>query len=300
MTIRGMTYPEPTPVLPDGRPVAELEELRVLDLVRDLGEACLSDVARAVWPEASPEVAAEKAQRTVTQLLEAKPLTQRKDASGGSSLSLSQRGMARLGWHNIGAWEGYDLRSESKMKAIEREIATSYLIGRHALGHGAFGVHALSNGLSPIDRGELLERFGTAPDGLVLVPGPERGHEANVSAADWIEVVIRGRSRAEYERIFMIARSGSWLNRDENIRVDRVLLVLDTQLPTEKTIVQMLRQHLSESPTKGGPPLPLVLVRCRIGFPLVWKGCEEVDCTQVLRERDSNSMSRDLDAGSTL
>lgn len=175
--------------------------------------------------------------------------------------------------------------------STQHTIATSYLIGRSALDHSVFGIHALSNGLAPVGRDDLMGRFGAAPDGLALVPGRERGHDA-----DWVEVVVRDRPQTEFERIFAIARSVSWLDPEESIRLNRMLLLFDTQLPTEQTIVKALRQHLSKNPTVGGSPFPLILVRCRIGFPFVWKGFDEVDYTRVLRQHDSDPKSRDIDA----
>jgi hypothetical protein len=174
-------------------------------------------------------------------------------------------------------------------------IATSYLIERLALGHDVFSAHTLSHGWGPITRDELLTRCGRAPDGLVLVPGPERGYDAHVLAADWIEVVRRQPSQTEYEGIFSVARLGSWLNPDQTIRLDRVLVVVDTEFPTENMFVRALTLDFSKNPVSSDSPLRLTFVRCQIGFPLVWQGCEEIDYTQVMPQQNLPS-SNQLDA----
>jgi hypothetical protein len=225
----------------------------------------------------------------VAHLVAAKQLAQRTGASGSVSLKVSRRGHARLRSHNIGAWEGYDLGCEEMMQFVERCFATNYLIGREHLGYHSFGVHALTTGLAPISQEQLRESLGMAPDGLVVGPGYERGYDTHVLAADWVQVLIRDKPQTEYDRLFAVARTVSWLDAREIMRLDRMVLLVDANMPTEKAVIDALRHHLATHPAVGGSPLRLAIVRCEVGFPLVWKGCEEVDCVHMLKERDSNS-----------
>jgi len=160
---------------PDNRIVAYQNEFKVLKLVRDFGHLRRIEVARGVWARSSLSVAETMAQRTITRLTKSGELFETSNALGGMSLVLGRRGATRLRTRDIEADAGYDLSSVKSGHFKHRSYGTRYLIERIAQGHRAFSEYALSKGWSPITRDQLAARFHKVPDGLVLVPGPERG-----------------------------------------------------------------------------------------------------------------------------
>jgi len=281
---RSMTLPEPVSCRTNALLAAEYNELRVLNLVREFGHVRRSEIARAVWPKSSPRVAKKMAQRTVARLLASGQLLEKPNALGGRSLVLAGRGAQRLRDWGIDAQDGYDLTSVAGPQFFHRTLGTRYLIERMARGHQAFGEYALSKGWGPIGRGELAERFSKIPDGIVLVPGKERGYDSTVLAADWVEVESSYKPEEELERIFAVAwRVGSWLNTAETLLLDRVLFVYDARHRHENMILGSLKRYLAAHPDSNPDLLSsIVLVRCSIDLPLVWRGYQELDSAHLL------------------
>lgn len=275
---------------PDNRQVAEQNEIAVLKLVRDFGHLRRIEIARGVWPRSSLAVAEKMAKRTVRRLLEKGLLYERPNSLGGRSLVLSARGVSHLRANGIDAQDGYELSSVAGPHFFHRTLGTRYLIERAARGDHVYGEYALQKNFGPIGRGELRDRFLKLPDGIVLTPGAKRGYDAKIIAADWIEVESSYKPENELGRIFEIAwQVGSWLNTAETVLLDRVLFVYDARQRHENMIRLALQRYLEKHPATNPDLLSsIVMVRCDIGIPLVWKGYVEFDSVQLL---NSNQMT---------
>jgi hypothetical protein len=164
----------------------------------------------------------------------------------------------------------------------------------HAQGHSAFGEYALSKGYSPITRDQLAKQFHKVPDGLVLVPGPARGYDDTITAADWIEVENTPKSSEELERIMEIAWTiGECFDAAKSVMLDRVVFVFDRSDCHERRIKRALRTYLRAHPTDNPDFLKSILLcRCAVDIPFVWRGHEEVHCgdlSQANRLTDDDS-----------
>jgi hypothetical protein len=268
----------------DGRKVADDNEMTVLVCVRFYGHLRRSEVARAVWPQSSPASARIMAQRTVKRMLKKGYLIERPNALGGMSLILAAKGVAKLRDAGLEAQEGYDLTSVTGPQFFHRTVGTRYLIERHSQGHRPYGEYAISKGWAPVGKLELAERFGKIPDGLVTVPGPDRGYAQHIVAADWVEVESSYKPEDELDRIFSVAwQVGSWLNTAETVMLDRVLFVYDIRQRHESMILNSLKRYLREHPVHNPEEIlqSIALVRCELDPPLVWRGHEELDTEQA-------------------
>src|SRR5712691_11465640 len=103
------------------------------------------------------------------------------------------------------------------------EMATS-LCKRQVQGHISYGEHAIASGLAPVSRRELEHRFLKVPDGLVLLPGDERGYAHGGLICDWIEVEWSRKPYQELKRILdVVWQSGAWLDDSHTVMLDRVV-----------------------------------------------------------------------------
>lgn len=278
----------PTP-RPDNRLVAEQNEFAVLKVVRDFGHLRRIEIARGVWPRSSIDVAFKMAKRTVRRLLDKGMLQEKANSLGGRSLVLASRGAQHLRAHGLDAQDGYELSSVTGPHFFHRTLGTRYLLERAAQGERVFGEYALQKNFGPVGRSELGDRFEKLPDGIVLTPGSKRGYDSKVIAADWIEVESSYKPENELGKIFRIAwQVGSWLNTAETLLLDRVLFVYDSRDRHENAILSSLQRYLAKHPAANPDLLSsIVLVRCEIGIPLVWKTFAEYDSAQLLKANAS-------------
>ena len=269
----------PQSVRASNRAVAEDNEHSTLGLVHLYGHARRAEIARAIWPESSVRMAGKMAQRTVGRLLGRRQLVDIPNVLGGHSLVLATGGAARLRACGIDARAGGDMSSITGPQFSHRMLGTCYLIERQVQGHNSFGEHAIANGRAPVSRHELERRFHKLPDGLVLLPGVDRGYTGGL-VADWIEVEASRKPDRELRRILALAwEAGAWLDDAHTVMLDRVVFVYDDRHGHEKSITNALQQYILARPP-ADPSLVLssiALARCKIRTPLVWCGCEEVD-----------------------
>ena len=290
VAIRGMTKKSTLPKRPDGQLVAERNEIAVLKLVRDFGHLRRAEIARGVWPKSKSRVAEKMAQVTVQRLLAKGMLQEKPNSIGGRALVLAARGAMHLRMYNIEAQDGYDLSSVAGPHYWHRTLGTRYLIERAASGDQVFGEYALQKNFGPVGRGELIDRFEKLPDGIVLTPGARRGYDQSIIAADWIEVESSYKAENELGKIFAIAWNvGSWLNTAETQLLDRVIFVYDSRHRHENMVLQSLQRYMAKHPAANPDLLSsIVLVRCEVGIPLVWKSYAEFDSAHLLKANASS------------
>jgi hypothetical protein len=140
----------------------------------------------------------------------------------------------------------------------------------------AGGEYALQDEWAPTHRPELTRRFGVMLDGLVLARDPN----GITGTADLIKVVSSRPPAVELEGLLSVAsRSGSWLDSDQHVRLARLVIVVQAE---NRWIIPALKQYLLAHPQPDGGLLRIVLVRCQIEMPLIWRGYEELDAAQLL------------------
>jgi hypothetical protein len=282
----------PPPRRLDGRAVALQNELSVLKAVRQYGHLRRVEIARIVWPKSSKHSARLMSERKVKLMLSQGLLAERPNALGGRSLILTHKGVARLRENSLDAQDGYDLSSVDGAQFYHRTVGTCYLIERGVLGHTPLSEYTLSRISKPIGRAELAERFHKVPDGIVLVPGKDRGYDGSVVAADWIEVESSFKSDEEIARILEIAwKAGSYLNVAETVFLDRVVFVYNDKQRHETSILNSLRRYLRENPidNRDGILNSIMFVRCSIDIPLVFRGYEELLAPALLRMKGTET-----------
>jgi hypothetical protein len=280
----------------DKRLLAEENEIAVLKVVRQFGHVRRTELARAVWPRSPKSSARIMTQRTVNRMRKTGTLGERPNSLGGLSLILTNKGVARLREYGLDAQEGSELSSIGGPNFFHRTIGTCYLIERSAYGHTALGEYALSRASRPISRVELAERFRKLPDGIVLVPGTERGYDKTVSAADWVEVESSYKPDDEIARILDIAwKTGSWLNSAETVILDRVVFVYNKKHRHEVTILNSLRRYLKEHPIENRDVIlsSIVFARCNVDIPLVFRSYEEITALELLRQTGADSQEEE-------
>ena len=255
----------------------DTKEFEVLKIINDYGHLRITEIARAVWPASKPARAESMASRIIARLLTWRFLHGWPDAFGGISFALTSRGAACLR-----EW-GEDARSGLKYSLNRpnfrhRWIGTRYVIERGALGHRAYGAHALITDRAPVGRTELTQRFGILPDGLVLVPDPT---SANILLGDWVKVIWSRFSIYDLERMLSIEQHvGASLNAEDTVRLARVLFLCDAE---SSWLIGALRRYLQTHPRPDRDLHRIVIVRCRVGLPLVWNGYDEIDCAQLMQ-----------------
>lgn len=272
----------------DGRDVAEANELSVLKFVRVFGHLRRTEIAMAVWPGSPPQSAKKMCATTVTRMLGKGLLVERPNILGSMSLALTGKGAAWLKLEELEANESGSLSSIAGPQFFHRTVGTCYLLEKARRGAEVFGEYSIIKGWAPVTRAEFSEQYRKNPDGLIVVPGNERGYAPSVSTVDWVEVESSYKPDADLEKIFAIAwQVGTWLDLKETILLDRVVFVYDLRQKHESAILTHLRRYLKEHPLDHAERVlsSIVLVRAKIATPLVWEGYEEVTAWAALSEK---------------
>jgi hypothetical protein len=276
------------PLRPDNRLVACQNDFAVLKLIHEFGHLRRSEIGRGVWPRSPPTYALKITRRVVRRLLERRLLLERLNGLGGHSLVLSSRGAHRLQEIDVIAQNGYDLSNVLGPQFFHRTLGTCYLIERASLGEKVYGEYSIITGRGLIGRGELSQRFGKIPDGLITVPGSTRGLDASLRAADWLEVESSYKRGADLDRIFRtLYRVGQFLDLRETVVLDRVLFLYNATQRHERMLLAHIQRYLREHPVANAEAIldSLVFVSCDIGLPLVFRGYTERTALELLSER---------------
>lgn len=125
----------------------------------------------------------------------------------------------------------------------------------------------------PVGRGELQERFGKLPDGLVLTRTKHRtGLGAPIYLADWVEVESARKDIDQLQAMFRLMAEATWLNVAETLHLERLVLMFNRGSGHEKAIERALRGFLQAQfgSVEAAPEILLasiVLVRRKLGRP---------------------------------
>jgi hypothetical protein len=236
------------------------------------------------------------AERTVARLIKENDLFQTRNASDSYSVLLTKSGVDRCRQLNLkAAYPESGLFGVHGTQFQHRSYETRYLVERIARGHTAFGSHAIAKNWAPISRQQSIAWHKKIPDGLVVVPGSERGYTRSAhKIVDWIEVENSRKPYAELDSILDIAwKIGKFLDKAETILLDRVVFVFDKDEPHRERIIKALTRYMKTHPMNNSALLSsIILCECKVSAPFVWQGCEETPCSALVKA--STPMIEDL------
>lgn len=253
-------------------------ELAFLNLVHRYGHIRHADIGRAIWPASTRPTVKSLVGRLSGRLLESKQVVRTANPMGSYSYLLTAIGANRLGLAlEDEVRSGRNITSVSGNQFFHRTLGTRYLIEREITGMSSHGEYAIFRGLSGISRDHFAKKFKKIPDGLVFVPGPTRGQDADVTLVDWVEVESFYKPRAERNKILALtSKFGTWLDRDRKLLLDRIVIVYSVlnshQSSMMKGIARFIRDHSIKNPEILSA---IVLAECDVRLPFSWKGYTE-------------------------
>lgn len=263
---------------------AHENELAVLTLLHRYGHVRQTDIGRAVWPRSTAATAKSLTVRTLTRLLEAKQVFRIGNPVGGYSYLLTWIGANRLGLSlEDDVKSGRGITSVTGPHFIHRTLGTRYLIEKEAEGLTAHGEYAIYRGLNGISRKKFAEQFKKIPDGLVLANGAERGLDSDITAVDWIEVESYYKPPLERRKIIALSeKSGTWIDRDRKLLLDRVVFVYSSMNAHESSLVSGIENYVREQKITNPQFLSrIILAKCDIRPPFIWVGYTDASLLQI-------------------
>jgi len=267
---------------------AHRNEMAVLILVHRYGHVRKQDIARAIWPRSSEKSALVMAHRTIDRLLKKKNLIKIPNTIGGTSYTLRAQGANRLeGAGVLGVKSGRGISSISGPQFFHRTLGTRYLIEKGIDDLEAYGEYAIYRGLFGIDRNLFVKKFKKVPDGLLLVPGAQRGMDPEFIAADWVEVESFYKPPREIRKILDLSmKTGEWLDQSKKIMLDRAIFVQSTLNSHEESLHNSIESYINEHKISNPELLEkIVIAKCNVELPFVWKGMSERTWLSISQEK---------------
>ncbi|EQD49557.1 hypothetical protein B2A_07637, partial [mine drainage metagenome] len=138
-------------------------------------------------------------------------------------------------------------------------------------------------GLSGLSRERFIKKFKKVPDGLVFVPGQTRGHDADVTLVDWVEVESFYKPPTERNKILALANKfGTWLDRDRKLMLDRIVIVCSVLNSHQGSIMKGIAKFIRDHGIKNPDILSaIVLAECDVRLPFNWQGFTENNWLQL-------------------
>lgn len=266
--------------------VARAHRLSVLKLLAKFGHCRTSDVARAVWPDAT--YALQMSHRTLRRLLASGHVLYRRNALGSRSFILSRIGVAELACNGIAARHGGDLVSIAGATFLHRCIETRHCIEVENTGALCYGEYAIAGGAAPVTARKLAQYYGKLPDSLaVRHPRAIRpGHDTQSAAeVDWTEVEASAKPTEQICRMLNIARYVAGpLAGNEALTLSRLVLVFDASGDHGRRIVRAAsvawRDLLDTEQRRISKRVVLVAVTFTEGYR--WMGSQEATLYDLL------------------
>lgn len=259
--------------------VALENEYAVLKLLRNFGHLRRQDIALGVWPNSSVSSAEQMVRRTMQRLLDKKLVLDRRNSYASDSFVLSRNGANLLLMDGLDALPGYNIQSVNGPQFYHRTLGNVFLLKKMGLGFEALSEYALLQKWSPLTRTNLAQRFKKMPDGLLLKSGSSLGLTGVKYVADWVEVESTYKPKEELQKVLDMGwRSGEWLNTQENILLDKLYIVYNSELKNhEGAILKALESQIKEKPVDNLDDILdcIVLVSATIKLPLKWVSHEE-------------------------
>lgn len=270
--------PKPyNPTKIDGRIVADENYFKVLLSLRDFGHLRRSEIATAVWPRSSAKSAYVMACRTVNDMLKDGFILERRNAHGGNSYTLSQRGAGYLHLKGLDAQAGYS-QALHGTQFSHRTFGTCYLLEQARRGDTVFGEHALHKGFAPLSHSSLFHRYGKAPDGLVVKDPAPLGLKHDLKPVDWIEVEFALKKYEKLKKALALFSKPPYLREGSNYLLNKLVFVCIDGQGHENRILSAIAKFLKENPSMSATYLAeeIHIATCQVAFPLAWKSYEQV------------------------
>ncbi len=251
-----------------GRDVARLNELKAMKAVAAFGHLRITELARAVWPQA--RYGEQLARRTVARLVAAGLLLERRNALGSRSLCLTRGGAAWLEVHGVEAQHTLDLSSVAGSTFFHRTLATRYLIERQVEGYAVAGEYQLLRRKTPFPAEALVKSLRKLPDGAVW----RRVADGHVSV-ELVEQEAAAKARPELERCLKAAEFvGRALDAEGLYRIGGLVFVFDRELNHARRIALAASSLWGHRPAAERASLErrVKLVAVELRDPLVWVG----------------------------
>lgn len=255
-----------------GRETARLNELKALRAVAQFGHLRISELARAVWPQA--RYAEQLARRTAARLVASGLLLERRNALGSRSLCLTRGGAAWLELRGVEAQHTLDLSSVAGSTFFHRTLATRYLIERQVAGAQVVGEYQLLRRKAPFSVEAVVRAMRKLPDGMVW----QRRGSGPVDV-ELVEQEAAAKARQELEKCLRVAELvGRPLDPEGQYRVGGLVFVYDRELNHARRILLAAASLWCDRPHAERAMLErrVKLVAVELGDPLVWVGSSTV------------------------
>lgn len=276
------------PLTVDGRLQRQDNELRLLIALRHFGHLRRIEIAALLWPNSSEGSARKMVARTLNGLLQERQVVLVPNTLGEESVALTRPGATRVeAAAQLSCSETASLSSISGPQFFHRALGTRYLIERMRRGDEAFGEYALGKDWCPVTRAQLLLAKRKAPDGLVMRPGQEAGYHEWLKAVDWVEVESSYKDSEALEKIFRrLPELGTPLLPGKPFILDRLVFVVDQRAYHESYILNRLIAWVRAHPALDFEQIlsAVILVRCDVALPLMWRGYTEISALKVLKD----------------
>jgi hypothetical protein len=283
------------PTTSDGQIVAYQNDSKVLRVLRLFGHLRREEIAMAVWPSSSPKSAYMMAFRTTNRLVEKKMILVKDNTLGGKSYVLAAKGVARLRDMDLPAQEGYELAYDGP-QFFHRTLGTCYLLEKARMGSEVFGEYALLKGFAPTNKDFLNLKYNKLPDGMIVYASETMGYQDGLRGADWIEVESAYKPYDELRKALLLLTKNSELNTARSLNLAKLVFVYDSRQAHDRQILRAIKTFLKEKPELSPEHfLPeIVLAKCYIDPPLVWRGMEETSADVLLRDDNLGLNDHDL------
>ncbi|MBS3996655.1 MAG: hypothetical protein KGZ67_04860 [Hydrogenophaga sp.] len=214
-----------------GRETARLNELKVLKAVAQFGHLRISELGRAVWPQA--RYAEQLARRTATRLVASGLVLERRNALGSRSLCLTRGGAAWLELRGVEAQHTLDLSSVAGSTFFHRTLATRYLIERQVEGAQVVGEYQLLRRKAPFSVDAVVRAMRKLPDGMVW-----QRRATGPMDVELVEQEAAAKARQELEKCLRAAELvGRPLDPEGRYRVGGLVFVYDRELNHARRIL---------------------------------------------------------------
>lgn len=242
----------------------------LLVLLARFGHLRAHEVATAMFGPA--QCGRQLAQRLLRAAAKSGLVLPRKNALGGLSWVLAERGVAQLELHGYQARHGRDIVGVAGATFIHRTLATQYLLHRARKKASVFGEYGIAHQLAPISREAMSARFHKLADGLVVY-GTDRG-----LAVDVVEVEASSKPMAELVNVLGWAEVvGTPLNGAGSPTIARLVVAFDGSQGHAKRLLRAARERWGHcGPAEFQAAMRrVVLASARVGPGQTWQGCEE-------------------------
>lgn len=277
---------------PNPHAQADANLYRALVGVHLFGHIRHAELARLVWPAASPDTRSKAASRFFKKLVGMKYLVKRLNSMGTFSYVLGLRGAMYVGRQlKEGSREGTRISGVQGRGFFHRTLGTAWMVEQLLSGKDVYPEFAVNSSRYDIARQALAQRWGKLPDGLVL--REEKDENGNVLhyLVDWLEVESTHKGLKERSRVMdLIWVLGRPLLEGKPYYLDRLVLLYTEDSGHEAMLVQSAITRWRQDGHQIDDPKALlgsvILVAADVAAPLSIRGFREQDLYTLMQRSD--------------